>query len=95
MTWYIILGAFILLIVVSMILFIREIKKAPLIPDSEPFLNGDYIPNEEEHSKHCGVFCKNCKFFDGTAMCLHENHFGLIDEHKTKICKENSLFKPN
>ena len=95
MTWEIIFGAFIFIMVVSMILFIREIKKAPLVPETEPFLRGDYVPSGEEHFKHVNAFCKNCKFFDGTAMCLHENHFGLIDEHKAKICKEDSLFKPN
>ena len=95
MIWYIILGAFTLLIVVSMILFIREIKKAPLVPDTKPFLRGDYVPNGEKHFKHVNTFCKNCKFFDGTATCLHEQHFGLIDKHKTEFCKENSLFEPN
>jgi hypothetical protein len=26
---------------------------------------------------------------------LHEDNFGLIDEHKSRICKNRCLFKPN
>jgi hypothetical protein len=95
MTWYIILGTFTLLIVVSMILFIREIKKAPLIPETEPFLKGDAAPTGEEYFRYFNTFCKNCKFFDKTATCLHEDNFGLIDEHKSRICKKRCLFEPN
>ena len=94
MIWYIILGAFTLLIVVSMILFIREIKKAPLVPDTKPFLRGDYVPTGEEYFKYFNTFCKNCKFFDGTATCLTEHSFGIINEHNTNICKTESLFEP-
>ena len=69
MTWYIILGTFTLLIVVSMILFIREIKKAPLVPETEPFLKGEIAPTGEEYFRYFNTFCKNCKFFDKSAIC--------------------------
>jgi hypothetical protein len=92
--WYIILGAFTLFIVVFMILLLREIKNAPLVPDTMPFLRGDYVPTGEEYFKYFNTFCKNCKFFDGTATCLNEHNFGVVDDHNTKVCKKDSIFEP-
>lgn len=94
MIWYIIIGFFALITIVFMILLLREIKNAPLVPDTMPFLRGDYVPTGEEYFKHFNTFCRNCKFFDGTATCLAEHSFGIINEHNTNICKTESLFEP-
>ena len=93
MTLYIILGIIGGLFLFSIIIFYYEAKHAPLIPDTEPFLRGDYVPKEDELVKHAEIFCKNCKFFDGTATCLHENNFGLVTNHSEQLCKKESLFE--
>ena len=92
--WYFIIGFFVLIMLVIMILLLREIKNAPLIPDTEPFLRGDIAPTREKYFRYFNTFCKNCKFFDGTATCLTEHSFGIINEHNTNICKTESLFEP-
>ena len=93
MTLYIILGIIGGLFLFSIIIFYYEAKHAPLIPDTEPFLRGDYVPKEDELVKHAETFCKNCKFFDGTATCLHEDNFGLVTNHTEQVCKKESLFE--
>lgn len=85
-----------ILFIISLVLFIIEIKKAPLIDDKEPFLNGDYGPKEDPTLAiydYAETFCKNCKFYDGTAMCLHENNIGVVDINLIEICKKGSMFE--
>lgn len=78
------------IILVSLGIFLYEIKHAPLIDDNQPFLHGDY----DEINKHCDTFCKNCIFFDKIAMCLHGDNLGQIDNHTIHKCNRESLFKP-
>ena len=93
MIWYYLVCFIIFMAIVAVLLFIREMKNAPLVPDTEPFLKGDCAPISEEYFKHYNDFCKNCKFFDETSNCTHEVNIGVIDESKTKICKEDGLFE--
>jgi len=83
-----ILGGFIV-----SLLFSYEIRHAITILDTEPFLKGDYA-EEEPYVKYHNVYCKNCKFFDGTATCLHEHSFGILSNHNTIICKTDGFFEP-
>ena len=71
------------------VLFTIEIKIAPFIDENKPFLWDDF----EEENHYSKIFCKNCKFFDGTAMCLNEHNFGQISHGKIKSCEEKSLFE--
>ena len=85
-----------ILLIISLVLFIIEIKKAPLIDDKEPFLKGDYDPKEDPTLAiydYVETFCKNCKFYDGTAMCLHEDNIGVVDMNLIEACKKASMFE--
>ena len=86
--------------VVSTAIFIGEARHAPLIDDKAPFLWDDYEPKKDSSSDlfekelhHTDAFCKNCKFFDGTAICLHENNFGEININLINHCKKNAIFE--
>lgn len=87
---------FMIIVVVSMAAFLGEVKKAPLIDDKVPFLWDDYDPKKDKSTEEyhfVTTFCENCKFFDGTAMCLHEDNLGEIVRHRIKYCKEKSMFE--
>jgi hypothetical protein len=83
----IILGILAVLSLISAIILFYEVKHAPLIEDD------DYMPKEEEVVKYCETFCQHCKFFDGTAMCLQENNFGVLTNHLVDLCKKDSFFE--
>jgi hypothetical protein len=85
-----------IIFIISTVLFISEIKKAPLLDDKEPFLEGDYDPKEDSTLAiydYAETFCKNCKFYDGTAMCLHEDNIGVVDINLIEVCKKASMFE--
>ena len=86
----------------SAYLFYTEAKHAPLIDEKEPFLYGDYDPKkdptlkaklEDDMFHFAETFCTNCKYFDGTAMCLHEENFGELAGNLIKHCKKESMFE--
>jgi uridylate kinase len=96
----IILGIVVVFFIIVMVLFAKEVKNAPTINDKAPFLWDGYDPKNdptsaffEEELHHTDTFCKNCKFYDGTAMCLHENNFGEININLINYCKKNSIFE--
>ena len=96
----IILGIVVVFFIIVMVLFAKEVRNAPTISDKAPFLWDDYGPKNdstsaflEEELHHTETFCKNCKFFDGTAMCLHENNFGEININLINYCKKNAIFE--
>ena len=96
----VIIVAGIVFVVVTIALIVKEAKNAPLIDDRAPFLWDDYDPKNdptsaffEEELHHTETFCKNCKFYDGTAMCLHENNFGEININLINYCKKNAIFE--
>jgi hypothetical protein len=85
-----------IIFIISAVLFISEIKKAPLLDDKEPFLEGDYNPKKDPTLfvyDYAETFCKNCKFYDGTAMCLHEDNIGVVDMNLIDSCKKESMFE--
>lgn len=84
-------------IIISAIMFAYEIKHAPLVDEKEPFLRGDYDPKKDPtmHTveyDHAEKFCKFCKYYDGVAMCLHEDNLGQITHDLVMCCKNNSYF---
>lgn len=89
----IIFGALVFIGFIVSLLFSYEIRHAPIVPDTEPSIEGDYA-EEEPYVKYHNVYCKNCKFFDGTAICLHGNNFGMLSNHNTIICKTDGFFEP-
>ena len=87
---------------IAMALFYAEVKHAPTIDEKEPFLHDDYNPNkalllkarlEDDMFHFAETFCTNCKFYDGTAMCLHEENFGELVDNIIKHCKKESMFE--
>ena len=96
----VIIVAGIVFALITATLIVREAKNAPLIDDREPFLWDDYDPKKDPSSDlfekelhHTDAFCKNCKFFDGTAICLHDNNFGEININLINHCKKNAIFE--
>ena len=96
----ILLGIVVVFFIVVMVLFAKEVINAPTISDKVPFLWDDYDPKNdptsaffEEELHYTETFCKNCKFYDGTAMCLHENNFGELNINLINYCKKNSIFE--
>jgi uridylate kinase len=96
----IILGIVVVFFIIVMVLFAKEVRNAPTISDKVPFLWVDYDPKKDPSSDlfekelhHTDAFCKNCKFFDGTAICLHENNFGEININLINHCKKNAIFE--
>ena len=77
-----------IIILLSAIIFFYEIKHAPIIED-----DNDCKLKEETVVKYYETFCQHCKFFDGTAMCLHEDVFGVLNNHIVDWCKKDSFFK--
>lgn len=85
-----------IMFIISTVLFISEVKKAPLIDDKKPFLHGDYDPKKDPTLiayDYAEKFCKHCKFYDGTAMCLHEDNIGVVDLSLIDSCKKESMFE--
>ena len=85
-----------IIFIISTVLFISEIKKAPLLDDKEPFLEGDYNPKKDPTLfiyDYAEKFCKHCKFYDGTAMCLHEDNIGVVGLSLIDSCKKESMFE--
>ena len=76
--------------VVSSAIFIGEARHAPLIDDKAPFLWDDFDPKEYHFME---TFCQHCKFYDGTAMCLHGENFGELGKHVVEYCKKKSFFE--
>lgn len=75
--------------VCSIVLFFKEIKKAPMVDDSKPFLHDDYDPEKDPTEKFKTTFCNNCiKKLDW--HCNNGTHFGKMIE----LCKKESLFEP-
>ena len=98
----IILGIVVVFFIIVMVVFAKEVKNAPTINDKAPFLWDDYGPKkdptnkpklEDEELRYAKIFCKNCNFFDGTAICLSEKNFGDLSITLIKHCKSNSLFE--
>ena len=83
----IVIAILVVISLISAIIFFYEVKHAPLIEDD------DYMPKEEEVVKYCETFCQHCKFFDGTATCLHEDIFGVLNNHLVDLCKKDSFFE--
>ena len=83
--------------VVSSAIFIGEARHAPLIDDKAPFLWDDFDPKKKEVSEEeyhfMETFCQHCKFYDGTAMCLHEDNLGELGKHVVEYCKKKSFFE--
>lgn len=85
-----------IIFIISTVLFISEIKKAPLLDDKEPFLEDDYNPKKDPTLfiyDYVEKFCKHCKFYDGTAMCLHEDNIGVVGLSLIDSCKKESMFE--
>ena len=85
-----------IMFIISTVLFIFEVKKAPLIDDKEPFLKGDYNPKEDPTlfaHDYAEKFCKHCKFYDAVAMCLHESNVGVVGVNLIENCKKASMFE--
>ena len=87
---------------ISAYIFYTEAKHAPLVDEKEPFLHDDYDPSramllkarlEDDMFHFAETFCTNCKFYDGTAMCLHEENFGELADNLIKHCKKESMFE--
>ena len=94
----IILGIAVVFFIVIMVVFAKEVKNAPTVDEKEPFLWDDYNPMKEANVdedvfRYTKTFCKHCKFYDGTAMCLHENNFGELTKHVVINCKDKSMFE--
>lgn len=83
----IVIAILVVISLISAIILFYEVKHAPLIEDD------DYMPKEEEVVKYCETFCQHCKFFDGTATCLHEDIFGVLSNHLVDLCKKDSFFE--
>jgi hypothetical protein len=105
MIWIIIAVVFVIFVVS---VFYHEVKNAPTIDEREPFLWDDYDPKkdptmqndsstktewDEELTHFAETFCNNCKYFDGTAMCLTDSNFGELSINLIKHCKDRSLFE--
>lgn len=88
MIWTILLGTIVSLFVVSILIIVYEIKKAPLVDDSYSFIDEDYAKNYENS------FCSNCKYFDNYDMCLLSKNFGAITYESIGKCKKESYFEP-
>jgi len=80
-------------LVCAVVLFIKEIKKAPLVDEDKAFLFHDYDPNTDPIDKFKVIFCNNCiKKLNG--HCNNGTHFGKINDKVIKMCKKESLFEP-
>ena len=75
------------------IIFTYEIKHAPLIDEYESISIDDEL-EKNVVGKYTDTFCAKCKFFDGTATCLHSTNFGLLENNIINMCKKESFFEP-
>lgn len=92
-----------IIIVISLFVFFREIRRAPLVPSEEPFLRGDYdglkerIEYEKREKKDVAAFekeyCNKCVLNANGATCvLRKNSDKKV---MMKQCDERNWFTPS
>ena len=90
------IAVFVLLMafIISFIVLMFEVKKAPLIPGDQPFLYGDYDLKKDPVLDFERKYCTNCKYYDKESCCLHNSNVGKIKNENICKCIENGFFEP-
>ena len=88
--WYLIIAW----LVISLTLLVYEIKKAPVVDEKLPFLNGDYDMYNDPTKNHKEALCKNClKNIDGI-YCNNGKHLKKIGDDMVAECIKEQYFEP-
>lgn len=74
-------------------LFLYEIKRAPLVDDTQPFLHDDCDFSNSPVDEFKSIFCEHC-LYNLDNRCNNGYHFGKINEEMIKTCKEKHYFEP-
>ena len=92
MNW--ILYFIIVWLVLCVILACVEVRKAPIIDDSLPFLNGDYDEKADPTEAYMSTFCAHCiKNIDGK-FCNNGVHLRMLGDEMIEACKKEGYFEP-
>ena len=79
---------------VSFMILLYEARRAPIIPDDQPFLHDDYDPSKDKIVGFKEKYCAKCKFYDKVSCCLHTSNIGKIMDRNICICIEKGFFEP-
>jgi hypothetical protein len=79
---------------VSFIIILYEAKRAPIIPDDQPFLHDDYDPSKDKIVGFKEKYCAKCKFYDKVSCRLYTSNIGKIMDRNICICIEKGFFEP-
>lgn len=79
---------------IALVLIYIEIKKAPLVDSSVPFLHDDYDENGDPTRKYINVFCKHCAKSLDEYYCKNGKNSMMIGDAAVEKCKKESLFEP-
>ena len=80
-------------LIFSIVFFIVEAKKAPLIDDSLPFLKGDYDEKADPTKAYTTIFCAHCKKNIDGKFCNNGVHLKKLGDEMVETCKKEGYFE--